>query len=275
MRSYWSVTLFTIQENPVNLTRILAFIIIILSSVLLGFLVKRAITKAFSMKKQFPRSSAYAFSRLIYFMVVIIGFYIAFMTLGIDLTGIAMIAGAISVGIGFGLQAILSNFVSGILILFEKSINLGDIIQLESGVIGIVEKINIRSTVIKTCDQKRTMVPNTEMISKKMTNWSLEKKGVYLVCIPFSVKRETDKTKIEEIILRLAKHYSLSSNGTYRPARLVKLSEEFQEWEIIFWRDQKSQEALSFTYLVSEIEELMNKQGITLERISCPSTIFS
>lgn len=89
-----------------------------------------------------------------------------------------MIAGALSVGIGFGLQSILSNFVSGILILFEKNVTPGDIIQLESGVIGIVDMVNIRSTVIETPDRKRMIIPNTEIISKKLTNWSLEKGSI-------------------------------------------------------------------------------------------------
>lgn len=276
--SYWTVTLFKIQETPITLMKLLVFVIILLLSFLVGLLVKRAITKAFSYREQISPSSSYAISRLVYFFILIVGFYIAFTTLGINLTGIAVIAGALSVGVGFGLQAILNNFVSGILILFEKNVTPGDIIQLESGVMGVVEKINIRCTVIHTSDRKKMMIPNSEIISKKLTNWSLEKKDVYQVSIPLSVKREVDKAKVNEVLLNVAKHSPLTSNGFSPSTHLVKLTEGHQEWELILWLNQKSQkleEDFSFSHLTDQIEKLMKEQEIKLEKISCPTTIFS
>ncbi|QVL57999.1 MAG: mechanosensitive ion channel [Simkaniaceae bacterium] len=250
--------------------------VIILITLVVGMLVRRGISKAFSLRKV-SSSSSYAISQLLYFLILIVGFYAALSTLGIDLTGIAVIAGALSVGIGFGLQSILSNFVSGILILFEKNVTPGDIIQLESGVIGIVDMVNIRSTVIETPDRKRMIIPNTEIISKKLTNWSLEKKGVYQVSIPLSVKREADQIKVKEVLLNVAKKSGFSCNEPSPLAHLVKLTEGLQEWEMVIWVNQKpkkTQEESSFSTLTVEIESQLNQEGITLEKVACPTALF-
>ena len=257
--------------------KLLVFVVILFLTLFLGVLVRRVVIKAFSLRKQLSSSLSYTISRLAYFLVLIVGFYIAFTTLGIDLTGIAVIAGALSVGIGFGLQAILSNFVSGILILFEKNVTPGDIIQLESGVIGVVEKVNIRSTVIETADRKRMIIPNTEIISKKLTNWPLQKKGVYQVSIPLSVKREANKTKVKQILLNVAKKSTFSCNEPSPLVHLVKLTEGFQEWEIVIWINQKpkkAQEEISFSHLTSELEAQLNQEGMTLEKATCPTILF-
>lgn len=276
INSYWTVTLFKFQETPINLMKILVFVAILFLSFIIGLIAKRAITKTLSFGNQI--SSSYAISRLVYFLILIVGFYIAFTTIGINLTGIAVFAGALSVGIGFGLQTIINNFVSGILILFEKNVNPGDIIQLDSGVIGAVEKINVRCTVIHTSDGKKMIVPNSEIISKKLTNWSLEKKGVYQISIPLSVKREVDKARVKEILLAVSQQNFVSSIGFLPSANLVKLTEGFQEWELIVWLDQKAhkeEKDFSFSHLTEEIERAMNEQKITLEKIYCPFLGFS
>ncbi|MDJ0651961.1 MAG: mechanosensitive ion channel [Simkaniaceae bacterium] len=273
---YWTVTLFKIQETPITLTKLIVFVAILCLSFIIGLLVRVAITKTLSFGNQI--SSSYAISRLVYFFILIVGFYVAFTTIGINLTGIAVVAGALSVGIGFGLQALLNNFVSGILILFEKNVIPGDIIQLESGVIGVVEKINVRCTVIHTSDRKKTIVPNSEIISKKLTNWSLGKKGIYQISIPLSVKREVDKARVKEILLAVSKRSFLSSIGFLPSANLVKLTEGFQEWELIVWLNQKAHKEgkdFSFSHLTEEIEIAMNAQNMTLEKISCPFLVFS
>lgn len=276
MKSYWTVTLFNIQETPITLIKLFAFIVILFITFIIGILVKRGVSKAFSLRHA-SSSANYAVSRLLYFAVILIGLYVALTTLGIDLTGIAVIAGALSVGIGFGLQSVLSNFVSGILILFEKNVTPGDIIQVESGVIGVVVKINIRSTVIETSDKKQTIIPNTEIISKKLTNWSHQKEGVYQVSIPFSVNRDVDKDKVVEAVIQVALNSPFSINDPTPLVNLVKLTEDYQEWELVIWVSQKekrTQEKSTFNSLIGSFETVLKKEGIILEKISFPETLL-
>lgn len=265
MSDIWEVTIFNIQGSPVNLIKILSFIVILILGYVLGILLKRGIQKAFSIRS-YSESSGYTIGRLAYLFVVIIGFYCGLSFLGVDLTGIAVIAGALSVGIGFGLQAILSNFVSGLLILFEKMMIPGDIIQLESGTIGKVVKINIRSTLIQTVDQKMMVIPNTEMISKKLVLWSHTKRGKIQWRVIFTVKREIDRQKILE--------NSEKVFGEESFIHLMEVTESHHQWEVLGWTDPKNKKN-SFLELCDLLETSFKKEGISIEKITCPHSFFS
>lgn len=265
MDDIWHLTLFNIQGSPVNLIKILSFIVIILLGYVLGALLRRGIQKAFSIRN-YSESSGYTIGRLAYLLVVIIGFYCGLTFLGINLTGIAVIAGALSVGIGFGLQAILSNFVSGLLILFEKNMTPGDVIQLESGTIGKVFKINIRSTIIQTADRKMMVIPNTEMISKRLVLWSHEKPGKLQWRALFTTKRDVDRKKIKMI--------AEQALGKECFVHLIEVNESHQQWEVLGWTDPKKKK-ISFIEISDLIERSFMKEGIGVEKISSPQSFFA
>lgn len=126
--------------------------------------------------------------------------------LGLDLTTLAVLGGALGVGIGFGLQQIASNFISGIIILLERSLKVGDYIELEDGRAGILRDINMRSSTLSTFDGKEIMVPNERFITTRFVNWThSDPRQRYEV--PFVVTYETDLHKVPKLIEEAVSSY--------------------------------------------------------------------
>ncbi|MEM6414232.1 MAG: DUF3772 domain-containing protein [Pseudomonadota bacterium] len=131
---------------------------------------------------------------LIGYVGLIIAVISSISVLGFNLSNLAIIAGALSVGIGFGLQSIVNNFVSGLILLFERPIKVGDWIVVASGE-GTVKRISVRSTEIETWDRSSIIVPNSELISSSVTNWTL-KDRMTRVTIPIGVSYDSDPKKV-------------------------------------------------------------------------------
>jgi small-conductance mechanosensitive channel len=106
-----------------------------------------------------------------------LGLIMALGVLGVNMTSLAVVFGALSIGIGFGLQAIFNNFVSGIILLFERPIQVGDAVEVQ-GIWGTVKKINVRATVVQTFDNASLIIPNSEFISSQVTNWSFKESSL-------------------------------------------------------------------------------------------------
>jgi len=131
--------------------------------------------------------------------VYVVVFLLLLQVMGINLTALAVLGGAVGVGLGFGLQSIASNFISGVIILLDRSLSLGDFVEMEDGKSGVVRELNLRSTTLETFDGKDIMVPNEKFISSTFTNWTHKnKKQRYRV--DFSVAYHTDIRQLVEII---------------------------------------------------------------------------
>jgi len=141
---------------------------------------------------------------------LIISLLISISAVGFDLTNLALIAGALSVGIGFGLQSIVSNFVSGLILLFERPIKVGDWIITASGE-GIVKKISVRSTEIETFDRTSIIVPNAELISSSVKNWT-HKDRIGRVIITIGVSYDSDPHQVKEMLLKCSMDNPLALN---------------------------------------------------------------
>ena len=149
----------------------------------------------------------YAVSKIGGYLFIAIGFYVALKLVGIDLSSLAVIAGAIGVGLGFGLQNVISNFVSGLIILAERPISIGDRVELGE-VAGLVTRINLRSTNIVTNDNITIIVPNSDFITHKVTNWSYGDPKVR-IRLPVGVAYGTDPERVKRLLVEVATEHPM------------------------------------------------------------------
>ena len=185
--------LFYIGETPVTPGSLGKFVLILVFGFLLSWFIRRLLLRIQRRREQIAESSSfYTLGRILHYLIMTIAVVAAFTSLGLDTGSLALIAGALSIGIGFGLQSIVSNVLSGLILLFEGSLRVGDFIELDSGVTGVVKEISTRYTRINTNDNVDVVVPNSELVSLKLTNWTL-REPIVRIRIPFGVAYGTDK----------------------------------------------------------------------------------
>ena len=136
------------------------------------------------------------------YTIILIGLMVILQSVGIDLSTLTVLAGALGVGIGFGLQTVTNNFVSGIIILFERPIKVGDRIEV-GNISGDVVRISMRATTVLTNDNISVIVPNSEFISSQVINWSHNDRNIRFN-IPVGVSYKEDPEKVKELLLSVA-----------------------------------------------------------------------
>jgi small-conductance mechanosensitive channel len=163
--------LFELNQTPVSLSSIIMFIVMMVIVMIISKILTKIILKRVLSRLQIEPSTQFTMVRITHYIFMIIGAIIAFQFIGINLSGLAVIFGLLSVGIGFGLQNVTSNFVAGLILLFERPIQIGDRV-LVGDTEGDVLDINIRSTTIRSLKNVSIIVPNSEFVSSNVVNWS-------------------------------------------------------------------------------------------------------
>lgn len=164
-------TLFEINQTPVTLLSILMFVLFITLFFIGSRLISKVLRKNVLPRFQLEENTRFLMLRITHYVIMITGTVVSFQFVGIDLSGLAVIFGLLSVGIGFGLQNVTSNFVAGLILLFERPIRIGDRITVGETE-GDVTAINFRSTTIKSLNNITIIVPNSEFIANQVINWS-------------------------------------------------------------------------------------------------------
>ncbi|MEO0981424.1 MAG: mechanosensitive ion channel domain-containing protein [Pseudomonadota bacterium] len=189
----------SISVSPVSLVQGLLLVILIL---VLTRLLQRVLDNRILPMTRLNPGVRHSFKTLVGYVGLVFAFLTGVSALGFDLSNLAIIAGALSVGIGFGLQSIVNNFVSGLILLFERPIKIGDWVITASGE-GTVKRINVRSTEIETFDRCSIIVPNSELISASVQNWTYKDETARVI-VPVGVSYDTDPIYAREVLLKCA-----------------------------------------------------------------------
>ena len=192
------------DAGPIRIVPSKLIVSLLVFAVLLSLVgwIKRRLQKSWLSRSRMDRGSKESMVALTGYIGVVIALIVGLSVAGLELANLALIAGALSVGIGFGLQNVVNNFVSGIVLLFERPIKTGDWIIVGASQ-GYVKKIKLRSTVIQTFDRADVIVPNAEIIASQVTNWMLND-SVGRVKVPIRAAYGTDPRLVEKTLLKIA-----------------------------------------------------------------------
>jgi small-conductance mechanosensitive channel len=203
---YVNYPLLKVGETQITLWIIVYLILFLFLLFTVTSRVKRWVVDRLFVKSHVDYGVRQAIGTIASYIVIAIGTLIILDTAGINLSALNFLAGALGIGIGFGLQNITTNFISGLILLLERPIKIGDRVEVE-GTQGDVVEISLRATTVITNDNVAVIVPNSEFISKKVVNWSYRTPDVR-INIPVSAAYGVDPDIVREVLLEIAKNHS-------------------------------------------------------------------
>ncbi|HET6804317.1 MAG TPA: mechanosensitive ion channel domain-containing protein [Frateuria sp.] len=230
----WSVA---VGGMRLTLASLLAAVLVLALFLVGSALVRRGLNRYGQTHQGINPSSLYTVERLVHYLLLVIGVLWALSVAGVPVAKMTVFAGAIGVGLGFGLQAIFNNFVSGLILLFERSLKVGDFVELASGLHGTVRDIHIRATRISTNDNIGILVPNSEFVSGRVVNWTLSE-AARRQKIPFGVAYGTDKERVKKAALEAAAAvpFTLCQDGPRAPqVWLSGFGESSLDFQLVVW----------------------------------------
>jgi small-conductance mechanosensitive channel len=253
---------FNIGQQRINL-----LLLIIAAAVVYGSLVLSTALQKLLKDQVFPQHNVdigvqQSLTHLIHYALIFGGFLVAISILGFDFTKITIIFGALSVGIGFGLQNIVNNFVCGLIMLFERPIRVGDVIEF-GGIYAEVKKIGLRATWVRTFNNEEIVVPNSDLITNQVTNCTLTDRMIRRV-IPVGVAYGSDVPLVMETLMDIAK---ASPEVLENPAPVV-LFKEFGDstlnFNVLVWIGRFEDNLRIQSDLCQEIDRRFREAGIEI-----------
>lgn len=193
---------FNVGGQRISLGLLIVAISILYGSFLVSWIVQKLLVDELLFKQKVERGVRLSIARLAHYGVLLVGFLWVLSTLGIEISKITIMLSALGVGIGFGLQGVVNNFVSGLILLFERPVRVGDSLEI-NGVWATVRRIGIRATRVQTFDRADLIIPNADLISNQVINWTLSNRQARMK-IPIGVAYGSDVPLVIELLLSCA-----------------------------------------------------------------------
>ncbi|MBN2482809.1 MAG: mechanosensitive ion channel [Candidatus Omnitrophica bacterium] len=251
-----------IGGGPVTLGGITSGLFVFLFSLVISGVVRRLIAIRLKKSLHFSDAMTYAFQRIAHYTVIVLGLILATQFIGINLGSLTVMFGFLGVGIGFGLQNLTSNFISGLILLIERPVGVGDFISIEDKV-GIVSNVNMRATVINTLDNVSIIVPNAKFIENQVTNWAYGDTRVRIHC-PVGVAYGSDIPKVKETLLAVARNHPDVLDTPAPDVWFLRFGNSSLDFDLLIWTEKPEKQYLLRSQINYAIDESFRREKITV-----------
>jgi small-conductance mechanosensitive channel len=255
-------TLFRVGGEPITPFALIAFAFTLYITTVIARKVRRLLEVYFLSRVPVETGAQYAVASLTQYCLWVIGVLVGLRILNINLTAIAVVAGALGVGIGFGLQNVVANFVCGLVLLVERPIRVHDRITME-GVEGNVVAVNFRSTVIQTNDNISVIVPNSEFINGKVINWSIGDLKVR-IHIPVGVAYGSNLETVTRTLLGVAAETEGVLKQPVPEVRFIEFGDSSLNMELLVWTVEPAKHFLLRSRLNYAIDAAFRREGVEI-----------
>lgn len=252
----------SLQEFRLTFGLLIWAVFLVYLALFISWLLQRILDEEIYPRKKVERGVGISINRLIHYAFVVVGVVVGFSTLGIGLQNLTVIVGAFGIGIGFGLQNIVNNFASGLILLFERSIKVGDIVQIR-GEWGVIKNLGLRATIVETFDRSEMIVPNSDLVSITVTNWTLSDRQTRLI-VSVGVAYGTDVQKVTSILLRIAQENPYVMKFPEPVVYFMNFGASSLDFELRVWVADIDIRLKIMNEINYEIERLFRENGIEI-----------
>ena len=253
---------FNLGEQHISIGLLIIATGFFYSSFLLSWILQNLLLDKFLLSKRAERGVRVSIKRLVHYVLISFGFLLAISSLGFGLTKLTIILSALGVGIGFGLQGVVNNFVSGLILLFERPVRVGDYIELNGNWCEI-ENIGLRATTVQTFDQANVIIPNADLVANQVTNWTLRNRRARLI-IPVGVAYGSDIPLVIETLKASADPHPMVAKDHAPQVLFLSFGESTLDFELRVWVLDVDQRLTTRSELHQEIDRRFREAEIEI-----------
>ena len=257
--------LFAIGRTPVTLGGVITGLAVMAGFMLAAWLARVAIERL-RRSSRYGRDALYIVEKLSVYGLTLLGVVVGLSTVGVDLSSLAVFAGALGVGVGLGLQGIVKEFVSGLVLIFDRVLNVGDFVELDDGKRGRVQEIGPRAVRIRTNDNVELVLPNSKFIDGPVVNWTLHDRTPR-IHIPIRVAYGSDRQKVRDVVLEAARSVAFTMPDTDEHRSQVWMTgfgDSALRFELLVWptRDAVKRPAAMQAAYTWAIADALERAGV-------------
>ncbi len=226
-------TLFTIAGTPITLATLAVFVLILIVTQVIAYAVSKSVARALALRKVQGKGTVEVAEKLLHYLILVTGLGIGLQTIGINLSALFAAGAVFAIGLGFAMQNIMQNFVAGVILLTERTVTPGDIIEVEGRIVR-VQKLGIRSTLARTRDEEEIIIPNASIVQAPVTNYTL-RDSLYRLRCEVGVTYDSDMKLVEKVLGQVGRGVECREKDVEPVVLLNGFGSSSVDWEVSIW----------------------------------------